>query len=88
DISYEAGYVQFGDIMINKTGESSFDPTKELTLTFNANSAGDYQITLNKVRIGDIWYEQNETVSVVMVEPIVNGTIDFQFSVLSGLALI
>ncbi|MFM9776439.1 hypothetical protein ACKI1Z_43235, partial [Streptomyces galilaeus] len=32
--------------------------------------------------------EQNETVSVVMVEPIVNGTIDFQFSVLSGLALI
>ncbi|MFM9746103.1 hypothetical protein ACKI2C_51980, partial [Streptomyces brasiliscabiei] len=33
DISYEAGYVQFGDIMINKTGESSFDPTKELTLT-------------------------------------------------------
>ncbi|MGO2371618.1 MAG: hypothetical protein ACTH5C_04555 [Pseudoalteromonas prydzensis] len=88
DISYEAGYVQFGDIMINKTGESSFDLTKELTLTFNANSAGDYQITLNKVKIGDTWYEQNETVSVVMVEPIVNGTIDFQFSVLSGLALI
>lgn len=88
DISYEAGYVQFGDIMINKTGESSFDPTKELTLTFNANSAGDYQITLNKVKIGDTWYEQNETVSVVMVEPIVNGTIDFQLNVLSGLALI
>lgn len=88
DISYEAGYVQFGDIMINKTGESSFDSTKELTLTFNTNSAGDYQITLNKVKIGDTWYEQNETVSVVMVEPIVNGTVDFQFSVLSGLALI
>lgn len=88
DISYEAGYVQFGDIMINKTGESSFDSTKELTLTFNANSAGDYQITLNKVKIGDTWYDQNKTVSVVIVEPIVNGTLDFQFSVLSGLALI
>ncbi len=77
DASYEAGYVQFGDVMVNKTGETSFDSTKEVTLTFNTDSAGDYQITLNKVKIGDTWYDQNKTVNITIVEPVVNGNLEF-----------
>lgn len=84
DVSYEAGYVEFGNVMVNKTGVTSFDSTKEVTLTFNTDSAGDYKITLNKVKIGNTWYDQNKTVNVRMVEPIVNGTIDFQLSVFNN----
>ncbi len=77
DVSYEAGYVEFGDVMVNKTGETSFDSTKEVTLTFNTDSAGDYQITLNKVKIGNTWYNQNKTVNMTTVEPVMNGNVEF-----------
>ncbi len=77
DVSYEAGYVEFDNIIINKTGETSFDSTKEVILTFNNDSAGDYQITLNKVKIGDTWYNQNKTVNITIVEPVVNGNVEF-----------
>lgn len=84
DASYEAGYVQFGDVMVNKTGETSFDSTKEVTLTFNTDSAGDFQITLNKVKIGNTWYDQNKTVNITTVEPIVNGNLEFNLYTSNG----
>ena len=56
------------DITVNQTGQTTFAGAKNLSITFSAESAGDYVITLNKVKIADTWYDQNTEVNVTILE--------------------
>lgn len=68
DMSYNSGLVMVNNVTVNQTGETTFDSAKDLSITFSAESAGDYVITLNKVKIADTWYDQNTDVNVTIVE--------------------
>lgn len=83
DVSYESGSVKVNSVLANKSGETSFDANKQLTLTFSADQAGDYSVTLNKVKIGDTWYDQNKSVNISIAEPLVDGNLEFTFYALN-----
>ncbi|MBE0351882.1 hypothetical protein [Pseudoalteromonas lipolytica] len=84
DVSYQSGYVKVNSVLANKSGGTSFDANKQLTLTFSADQAGDYSVTLNKVKVGDTWYEQNKSVNVTIVETVVNGHVEFTLYTTNG----
>lgn len=84
DVSYELGYVKVNSVLVNKSGETSFDANKQLTVTFSADQAGDYSVTLNKVKVGDSWYDQNKTVNITISEPLVDGSLEFTFYVINS----
>lgn len=87
DVSYQSGYVKVNSVLVNKSGETSFDANKQLTVTFSADQAGDYSVTLNKVKVGDSWYDQNKTVNITIAEPIVNGNVEFTLYTSSGVLI-
>lgn len=68
DMSYDSGLVMVNNITVNQTGETTFVSAKDLSITFSAESAGDYVITLNKVKISGTWYDQNTEVNVTIIE--------------------
>lgn len=84
DVSYESGYVKVNSVLVNKSGETSFDANKQLAVTFSADQAGDYSVTLNKVKVGDTWYDQNKTVNITIAEPLIDGSLEFTFYVLNS----
>ena len=84
DVSYESGYVKVNSVLTNKSGETSFDANKQLTLTFSADQAGDYSVTLNKVKVGDTWYDQNKTVNIAIAEALVDGSLEFTLYTTNG----
>ncbi|WP_462146777.1 hypothetical protein [Pseudoalteromonas gelatinilytica] len=84
DVSYESGYVKVNSVLVNKSGETSFDANKQLAVTFSADQAGDYAVTLNKVKVGDTWYDQNKMVNITIAEPLVDGSLEFIFYVVNS----
>lgn len=78
DASYEAGIVKVNSKEVNNSGETSFDESKELVITFVTDAPGNYTFTLNKVKVGDTWYEQSTAVDIVVLQPVANVTIDLQ----------
>lgn len=76
--NYEAGIVKVNSKEVNNSGDTYFDASQELIITFVTDTPGNYTFTLNKVKVGDTWYEQNTTVDIVVPQPIANVTIDLQ----------
>lgn len=78
DATYQSGIAKINGNEVNNTGETSFDASKELIVTFVTSMSGDYTFTLNKVKVGDTWFEQSKTVNITMLQPVANVAVDFQ----------